>query len=73
MSATVDIHTKTVEQVVSVAIQSVTTRDDTSSYGSKAAKKRDFGDDTKEDVAPAQSSASKIKKEEKTKEYVFVL
>lgn len=73
MSATVDIHTKTMVNVISVPIQAVTTRDDTSSFGSRFDKKSKGKEDVKSDETSSANDATKIKKEEKAKEYVFVL
>ena len=77
MSATVDIHTKTAYNIVSVPIQAVTTRDDTTSFGSKSDKGKSFGkaDDKGDENTSENSDKSngKTAKEEKTKEYVFVL
>lgn len=72
MSATVDIHTQTVDNVVSVSIQAVTTREDTISYGAKTKKKKTFGSDEPAEDATNQNTAAKEKKEEKAKEYVFL-
>jgi HlyD family secretion protein len=65
MSATVDIQTDKVMNVISVPVQSVTTREDTTSFGVKEKKKK------KEDVAESTEVAQK--KEEKAIEYVFLL
>ncbi len=72
MSATVDIHTKTVEGAVSVSIQAVTTREDTLSYGSKKAKEKKFGDEAGAEGENTQSIEVKSKKDEKAIEYVFL-
>ncbi|MBL0047762.1 MAG: efflux RND transporter periplasmic adaptor subunit [Bacteroidetes bacterium] len=73
MSATVDIHTQTVDNVVSVSIQAVTTREDTISFGAKTKKKKSFGAEDSSEDAANQSTTTKEKKEEKAKEYVFLL
>lgn len=73
MSATVDIRTKTVNQVVSVSIQAVTTREDTSSYGTKKDKNKDFDEKKSEQENTSVNGDTKIKKAERVKEYVFVL
>lgn len=72
MSASVDILTNSKQNVVSVPIQAVTTRDDTSSFASR--RKRPMKD---EKANTSQSDSEKEKKEDKEKEelkeYVFVL
>jgi HlyD family secretion protein len=71
MSATVDIHTQTVENTLSIPIQAVTSRDDTTSYGTKKDKKK-FESGTKENESTTENVDTKTKKAEKVKEYVFV-
>ncbi len=65
MSATVDIQTDKVMNVLSVPVQSVTTREDTTSYGVKEKKK-------KKGEAIEEVDTEK-KKEEKVIEYVFLM
>jgi HlyD family secretion protein len=65
MSATVDIQTDKVYHVLSVPVQSVTTREDTTSFGVKEKKKNKQVDE--------EIVASDKKKEEKVIEYVFLL
>jgi HlyD family secretion protein len=65
MSATVDIQTNKVFNVISVPVQAVTTREDTTSYGVKEKKKKYV----EEKVAEEKET----KKEEKIIEYVFVM
>ena len=72
MSATVDIHTKTAVNVISVPIQSVTTREDTSSYGSHSSRNKDSKFEREEEVS-SNNDKGKAKKDEKAKEFVFVL
>lgn len=64
MSATVDIQTKRVDNILSVPIQSVTTRDDTSSVRSSSKKQTE----TKE---TEDKPATTVKAE--VKEYVFIV
>jgi len=67
MSASVDILTNSKQGVVSVPIQAVTTRDDTSSFGAyKKHKRKDKKEDKDKD------SKKEDKKKEVLKEYVFV-
>ena len=65
MSATVDIQTDKVFNVLSVPVQAVTTREDTASFGVKEKKKN------KEEVS--QTSDNQKQKEEKVIEYVFLI
>lgn len=72
MSATVDIHTQTVDKAISVSIQAVTTREDTASFGSKKDKKKSFGKPENDEAEQSSETTDTKKKAEKTKEYVFV-
>jgi len=65
MSATVDIQTDIVRNVISVPVQSVTTREDTTSYGIKEKKKKKG--------EASETVETEKKKEEKVIEYVFIL
>ncbi|MEI6749538.1 MAG: efflux RND transporter periplasmic adaptor subunit [Bacteroidales bacterium] len=69
MSATVDIQTKTVQNVLTVPIQSVTTRSDTTDNKPKNEEKTD---NEGENIVSSQTDESK-KKDISFKEYVFVL
>ncbi len=71
MSATVDIHTKSVE-AISVSIQAVTTREDTSSYGSKSEEKNNKKVDEKDGSSAVQAESEKKPAATKVKEYVFL-
>ncbi|HRH04072.1 MAG TPA: efflux RND transporter periplasmic adaptor subunit [Bacteroidia bacterium] len=74
MSATVDIHTQTVDKVISIPIQAVTTREDTSSFGAKNKTSNDAEIASQEsENNQSNSSSTTAKRQEKTKEYVFVL
>lgn len=74
MSATVDIHTQTVDNVISLPIQAVTTREDTSSFGAKVSTNNEADMAAQETENNQSNSSSTVaKKQEKTKEYVFVL
>lgn len=65
MSATVDIQTDKMIQVISVPVQAVTTREDTTSYGVKEKKKM---------KGEENENATKEKpKDEKVIEYVFII
>ena len=66
MSATVDIQTNKVFNAISVPVQAVTTREDTTSYGVKEKKKKK---QEEEEV----KSESENKKNEKIIEYVFII
>ena len=66
MSASVDILTNNKQNVLSVPIQAVTTRDDTSSFGSHKKHMRKSDEEKKKD------SDKEEKKKEELKEYVFV-
>lgn len=66
MSATVDIQTHKVFNVISVPVQSVTTREDTTSFGVKEKKKKKIED-------PAPEETPENKKDEKVLEYVFII
>jgi HlyD family secretion protein len=68
MSATVDIQTETASNVLTVPIQAVTTRADTSARKNRKKEKDEEVD--KEEMA--QEEKEKDKKEEELKEYVFV-
>jgi HlyD family secretion protein len=65
MSATVDIQTDKVYNVLSVPVQSVTTREDTTSYGVKEKKKNKQEDE--------ETKTADNKKEEKAIEYIFLI
>jgi HlyD family secretion protein len=65
MSATVDIQTDKVMNVIAVPVQAVTTREDTTSYGVKEKKKKKVDEE--------ETSETEHKKEEKVIEYVFLL
>ncbi len=74
MSATVEIQTSSVKNVISVPIQAVTTRDDTSSYGVEALeKKQKSKQKSKQKEQTENDSESPKKKTEIGLEYVFVL
>ena len=66
MSSTVDIHTKRKENVISIPIQAVTMREDTSSFGSKKDKGKDPITDAK------VNEKTKDKSSMIEKEYVFL-
>ncbi|HRG60010.1 MAG TPA: efflux RND transporter periplasmic adaptor subunit [Bacteroidia bacterium] len=66
MSATVDIQTNKVFNAISVPVQAVTTREDTTSYGVKEKKKKK----QEEEEVKAESEN---KKNEKIIEYVFII
>lgn len=65
MSATVDIQTNKVFNVISVPVQAVTTREDTTSFGVKEKKKKKQDEEVKVE--------SENKKNEKIIEYVFII
>lgn len=68
MSATVDIQTETADNVLTVPIQAVTTRADTSARKNNKKEK----DKEVDEEEMAQQGNEKEKKEEELKEYVFV-
>jgi HlyD family secretion protein len=77
MSATVDIRTNTANNVLTVPIQAVTTRDDTSAYGAHAKGEGGIsitigGNGSSSSNAPKKDEKEKEKKL-KPEEYVFVL
>jgi HlyD family secretion protein len=72
MSATVDIHTNTIKDAISVAIQAVTTREDTSSYGSNKDKKNSGESKENENSTAAESSSERKNEVNSEKEYVFL-
>lgn len=73
MSATVDIMTKRVEDVISVPIQSVTTRDTTSMESGGSGSDEEMTDDSEVKVTEAKSSAQPAAIVEKDVECVFIV
>jgi HlyD family secretion protein len=68
MSATVDIQTKTVNNVLTVPIQAVTTRDDTTNLKEKKPMSEENGDEN----ASTDKKKDEKKKSSELKEYVFI-
>lgn len=64
MSASVDIETNRVSKVLSIPVEAVTTRNDTSAYGSTKSKRKALSENKKQNKENSKS--------EKEQEYVFV-
>jgi HlyD family secretion protein len=73
MSASVEILTRRVGKALSVPIQSVTTREDTTGYGVDENSKKKFGKKEKEQQDEQQDDEKEKKDDEPTKQYVFVI
>jgi HlyD family secretion protein len=72
MSATVEIQTETVVDVLSIPIQAVTTREDTTAADTTITKKKDNSTAGEDDHFETVTNKTLKEKDEETSEYVFV-